>query len=241
MKRVSFPVLAVVVCIAVLMAQGCAQKQAPVVKGPRQQTKTVTTGPDEVFIVDLPSNKTTGYEWALTRPIDTRIVTVQGNTYIAGPAKSGADGHQVFRFKTVGNGTTLVPLEYIQPWKREKPAKSYIITVNVTTGEVSAVKQYSDPGTPITDAVGQEFLIALQANPTTGYEWQLAKPLEAQLKLEETSYSPEEGQVVGSGGTQYWRFEGVAPGTTTVTLNYQRSWEKGVAPAKTESFTVNVQ
>jgi inhibitor of cysteine peptidase len=241
LKRFSFTAIATVLAIVMFLAQGCAQKQAPVVTGPRQQSKTVTTGPGEVFMIDLPSNKTTGYEWALTKPIDTAIVTVQGNTYIAGPAKTGVDGHQVFRFKTVGRGTTLIPLEYIQPWERNKPAKSFVITVNVTTGEVSDVKKYSDPGTPITNAVGQEFLIALEANPTTGYQWQLSKPLEPALKLEETSYSPEEGQVVGSGGTQYWRFEGVAPGTATVTLNYLKPWEKDVAPAKTESFTVNVQ
>lgn len=241
MKKLSVIAVFAILCVAALLLQGCSAKQAAPVTGPKQQTQTVTTGPGEVFTVDLPSNERTGYEWALTKPIDTSIVTVEGNTYIAGPDKPGTLGRQLFRFKAIGDGTTMIPLEYIQPWRRNKPAKSYIITVNVAGGETGEVKQYNDPGVPVKTAVGQEFLIALAANPTSGYEWQMAGQLDPRLKLVETSYSPEEGQMVDSAGTQYWRFEGQAPGMAGVTLNYIRPWEKGVPPSKTETFTVNIQ
>lgn len=44
--------------------------------------------------------------------------------------------------------------------------------------------------------------------------------------------------MAGRGGTEVWRFEAVAPGTTTLQLAYLRSWE----PESPEgSFTLRVR
>ncbi len=241
MKRCLVFTIAVLLCLALVAAAGCGTEKTAMPAGPKDQSKTVNIEPGERFTVELESVPSTGYQWSLAKPIDTSLVKVDSTRFEQATKNASETAHNFFVFETTGVGTTTIPLEYIRPWERNQPAKSYVITVNIRGKDQDGVKQYSDPNVPITAAVRQEFLLALPANPTTGFTWQLAKPLDPNLMLAETSYTPEEGRIVGAGGTQYWRFEGISPGTATITLNYARSWEKGVAPAKTETFTVNIQ
>ena len=41
-------------------------------------------------------------------------------------------------------------------------------------------------------------------------------------------------------GVQRFEFQGAAAGSITLTFNYLRPWEQGVAPAKTATFPVTV-
>ena len=87
---------------------------------------------------------------------------------------------------------------------------------------------------------GQLLILTLETNPTTGYSWQLGEFDEAVLKLELYKYVPREhvaGQM-GVGGEAIWYFQAQSPGTTILHLEYTRSWEEDVEPAKT--FTVRV-
>jgi len=86
--------------------------------------------------------------------------------------------------------------------------------------------------------VGQEFAITLQANPTTGYRWQLAEPLDDVLELVNSEYKGPETELVGAGGEEVWTFRGVCQGEAIVTLHYVRPWEHGIAPTETRTFTV---
>jgi inhibitor of cysteine peptidase len=103
-------------------------------------------------------------------------------------------------------------------------------------------KEYGTGGGPIEVVVAQEFIITLEANHTTGYQWQLAEPLNEKVaKLVGSVYSEPNTDKVGAGGTESWTFEAVGSGATKIVLNYVRPWEKGVAPAATEEFSVQVQ
>ncbi|HZU05880.1 MAG TPA: protease inhibitor I42 family protein [Chloroflexota bacterium] len=88
-------------------------------------------------------------------------------------------------------------------------------------------------------SVEQEFSIRLPANPTTGYQWELAQPLdESILQLVSTTFERPEGPPrPGAGGTSVWTFLPLCAGTTTITLRYRRPWEP---PAPTDREAVYV-
>jgi inhibitor of cysteine peptidase len=89
---------------------------------------------------------------------------------------------------------------------------------------------------------GQTLVVTLEGNPTTGYSWEVAEPLDEQV-LRQTG-EPEfkaESAALGAGGVQILRFEAVNAGQTTLKLVYRRSWEKGVEPLNTYSIQVMVR
>lgn len=98
-------------------------------------------------------------------------------------------------------------------------------------------------GQPATIKVGGRIVVELEANPTTGFTWEASNLDTTILKqLGETVYKPANSTPLpGSGGTQVLRFEAVAPGTTTLTLIYHRTFEVNVPPAKTYTIKVTVE
>jgi inhibitor of cysteine peptidase len=90
-------------------------------------------------------------------------------------------------------------------------------------------------------AAGQNFNITLASNPTTGYHWELAAPLdEAVVKLVASEYKSPDTRMLGAGGQEIWTFRAVGRGQTVVQLKYVRPWEKDVAPIKTATYEVLV-
>jgi predicted secreted protein len=82
----------------------------------------------------------------------------------------------------------------------------------------------ADSHEDVSVAVGEEFQISLEANPSTGYSWSLAEPLPSWLKqTAKTSVAANPG-LPGGGGTEYWTFRATASGNTTLTFQYMRSW-----------------
>jgi inhibitor of cysteine peptidase len=98
----------------------------------------------------------------------------------------------------------------------------------------------SDSGSTIDVPVGREIVVTLESNPTTGYTWELAGGLDtAVVEHVSQSYEQEAGTegMAGAGGTDTWTFEAVGPGTTTIELDYLRTFEEG---STTSTFTVTV-
>jgi predicted secreted protein len=97
----------------------------------------------------------------------------------------------------------------------------------------------SDPAAPIAVAPGQTFTLTLRSNPTTGYIWQVAEPVDERiLHLIGSEYLSDKTGLTGAGGREVWTFKAVGTGETRITLKYARSWETNAAPAKTARFTV---
>lgn len=102
-------------------------------------SKKPTTGRIEVavereFSVTLPSNPTTGYHWELAAALDEGIVKLVNSTYQA-PATDllGAGGEEIWTFKAVGRGETVIELKYVRPWEKDvAPADraSFRVTVH---------------------------------------------------------------------------------------------------------------
>ncbi len=105
--------------------------------------------------------------------------------------------------------------------------------------KMPAYPEYTETSRVIRIAVNREFAIVLDSNPTTGYGWQLAEPLDPTiLKVLEIKHDLKKVKRVGQGGKDRWIFKALRPGNGFVSLEYVRPWEKGVAPAKKAEFEI---
>ena len=113
-----------------------------------------------------------------------------------------------------------------------------ILVVSLIAG-CGGVEAYTDSEQVINTTVNQEFTIALDSNPTTGYGWEVSYD-ENMLSLEKEEYNPDEKEpgLVGAGGTQYYRFQALKVGETEITVTYKRSWETEYAEQKV--FSVDI-
>jgi inhibitor of cysteine peptidase len=98
-------------------------------------------------------------------------------------------------------------------------------------------------GTNVVQAkVGQEFEVKLEANHTTGYRWDLVKPVDTNaVKLVSESYSSKVKGRVGAGGEETWRFKALKAGETPIGFKHVRPWETNAVPGKTTNFLVKVE
>lgn len=91
---------------------------------------------------------------------------------------------------------------------------------------------------------GETFSVDLKSNPTTGYRWILTNRASASAvdSLSDT-YIPDkkDKNIVGSGGTQSFKFNAVQKGIDSLNFIYVRSWEVGAVPCDKASFIVEVR
>ncbi len=116
-----------------------------------------------------------------------------------------------------------------------------LLVACLMAGCASEVKTYTDAGQAISINSNQEFAIALDSNPTTGYSWQESHN-ETMLKLVKKTY--EQGEqakkgLVGAGGIDYFRFQALKAGETKITMTYKRPWETDAIDQKV--FTVTIK
>lgn len=88
---------------------------------------------------------------------------------------------------------------------------------------------------------GDVLVVRLPSNPSTGYSWKVRSGTRLVLAVAGRTYvPPKDGQRLGAPGTAILRLRAVAAGKTVLRLAYARSWEKGVAPARTFTLRVTV-
>jgi inhibitor of cysteine peptidase len=100
-----------------------------------------------------------------------------------------------------------------------------------------------DSGRTLRLIAGEELLVALPGNPSTGYGWtaEYAPALLEQIGREEFSRNDAPDRMVGVGGVFTWRFRARAGGSGVVRFFYARPWEKGIPPARTVEYRVVVE
>lgn len=104
---------------------------------------------------------------------------------------------------------------------------------------LGGVRIYTDLEQAINVRVNEQFIIALESNPTTGYRWEVDFD-HSLLELVESKFEPGEQEgAVGAGGQQNFTFQGLKQSETCVTLTYQRPWEEH--PVDEKVFTVNIK
>lgn len=95
-----------------------------------------------------------------------------------------------------------------------------------------------DDGRQVELKEGQLLVITLEANPSTGYIWEVEGLDEKVLRQSGEIEFQQESNLLGAPATQIMRFQGAGEGQTALKLVYRRPWEKDVAPAKTFSLQV---
>lgn len=95
------------------------------------------------------------------------------------------------------------------------------------------------PGT-LNATKGSTFGFKLEANPTTGYTWQVYIEDEEIVKLAGNEYDPDDAQADGSGGLTTLTFKALEKGETKVKIEYARDWEGGEVD-KTKEITIIVE
>ncbi|MBQ9551766.1 MAG: protease inhibitor I42 family protein [Clostridia bacterium] len=68
-------------------------------------------------------------------------------------------------------------------------------------------------------------IIALESNPSTGYNWEYELSDSAVIKVTDDQFIAGNRELVGTPGTRMVSFKGLTAGTATVTFRYLRSWE----------------
>ncbi len=102
-------------------------------------------------------------------------------------------------------------------------------------------KVYGAGASTIETTVGQDIVIALGSNPTTGYVWQVGGRVDpAIVALMSSDYEPSPSTALGAAGHQRWTFRAVGRGTTTIRLDYARPWELA-SPVKSTTFALVVR
>lgn len=81
-------------------------------------------------------------------------------------------------------------------------------------------------------AQGQELLLTLASNPSTGYGWSIDKKPAFLEILQEAVYKQDAADGVGVGGKTSWKFKVIANGNDSLVMSYRRPWEKDVPPAE---------
>ena len=91
-------------------------------------------------------------------------------------------------------------------------------------------------------AVGKNFTITMDSNPTTGYQWQIARQMDTGLvELIDSQYIAPKTGLVGAPGKEEWHFKAIKEGKAIISFDYVRPWEKDELPAQTETFIVIIR
>jgi inhibitor of cysteine peptidase len=112
-----------------------------------------------------------------------------------------------------------------------------------SSGGGGGTKIYGTSNTSITASSGEQFIIQLNSNKTTGFQWGISTSLDAKVvkKIKSTYIVSASSGKVGAGGIEQWTFQAVGPGATRIVMAYSRPFEKGAAPAQVVTFNVTVK
>jgi predicted secreted protein len=110
-----------------------------------------------------------------------------------------------------------------------------------SSAEPPAVRTEADSGHAVALRTGQELVLTLNSNHSTGYSWIRA---DAETPVLVTLGKPEYksgGPLPGASGVEIWKFRAARRGAQTLELEYRRPWEKHTQPAKTMILHVTIQ
>ncbi len=121
-------------------------------------------------------------------------------------------------------------------------ATTYTLQVVIpptTTGKTREVDDRAS-GSEIALSSGDQLAVTLDSNPSTGYVWEIRTVDAAVLQpVGEWEYTAA-SKAMGAGGQETRRFVALAPGQTSLQLEYHRPWEGDAPPAKMFEVTVTV-
>ena len=117
-----------------------------------------------------------------------------------------------------------------------------VITALTACGDDSGstvVLDAADSGSDVALDVGDQIDVQLEANPTTGYSWELG-PLPDGLELVSSGFEEPGGSLVGAGGTQVFVFDVVGPGDGILRFEYVRVFDDPVVAEKIVEYVLTI-
>lgn len=201
---------------------------------PPSQTTALSVTVGEDFVISLEANHSTGYAWELATDLPTwlRFIGSEYKVPVTDPPMVGVGGVEEWTFRAGAEGTAIVTFEYRRPWEPDQPAaqrKTFEITARAA-GEI------------VEATVGEDFVISVETNPTTGYSWHLVDPLPPCVRFIGAVYEPYQTDppVIGGGGVEHWTFRAECEGTETITLELYPP-QPGAEPVDETTYTVVIR
>lgn len=87
---------------------------------------------------------------------------------------------------------------------------------------------------------GQDVVVSLEGNPSTGFQWEVIA-LDEQVLANQSQAFETRSDLEGDPGLVVLRFRAVGTGETDLELAYRRPWEQDVEPLATYSLQVVVR
>lgn len=99
----------------------------------------------------------------------------------------------------------------------------------------------ADNGSTVDVGVGDQIIVTLPENPTTGYLWAVDQVDQAMLTLQASDYvSSDSPGATGSGGQRTFTFVAEQAGATDLQLKNWRDWEGDSSIVERFSLTVRI-
>jgi inhibitor of cysteine peptidase len=245
---VSLGLLVAVAALAVGVspARAAVSAQREVAVSAENNGGTITLAPGDDLTVTLDGNPTTGYLWEVSGKLDATVLKSQGEpAFQVESGLEGAGGLQTNRFEAVGPGQVKLTMVYHRPWeKNAKPDKTFVVTVNVEATQPPREIHLTDTdsGAALDMIPGDQVILTLPANPTTGFGWEArTAPDAAVLAPQGQPVFAPESDLMGAPGTETRTYQAAGPGRTQLDLIYRRTLDLVTAPSHVFTATVTVK
>jgi inhibitor of cysteine peptidase len=122
----------VILVLTFLLINACSTKNETITISDKDQDSVVNINKNDLIIVELEGNPTTGYTWEVS-PDSTINLSLQGEPeFVSSSDALGAGGIIKLTFKADGKGNGLLKLIYHRPWEENiPPDKTFSVTVNI--------------------------------------------------------------------------------------------------------------
>ncbi|MFW2382455.1 MAG: protease inhibitor I42 family protein [Acidimicrobiales bacterium] len=116
-----------------------------------------------------------------------------------------------------------------------------LLVVLVACGADPTVLGSTDSGSRFDLDIGEQIVIELESNASTGYAWELAQPDSIPMvELRSSVYTAPETDLVGAAGIQEFTFDAIEFGAGVVRLEYIRNFDEVIIPDKIVEYIVTV-
>lgn len=128
-------VLIVAALAVLLIPTGCGREPREVVITEEADGETIVLQVGDTLVLKLDSNPTTGYCWFFPERVDPYVLKRVGNEFVERPrlpGHMGVGGQEVWRFKAIAEGETVLHLAYVRTWEEGvEPARTFFVWVTV--------------------------------------------------------------------------------------------------------------
>ena len=116
-------------------------------------------------------------------------------------------------------------------------------TPTATPAHTTVTVNASYSGSQVNLSVGDLLIVTLDSNTaSTGFSWTNASISNASaIKEMSRTFKEPDSKLIGASGQDIWTFKTLEKGTSTISMNYSKPWETGVAPVATFNVTIIVK